>query len=67
MAAGGKKAFLRVARERFYQTTRNDSEKWEKMAGLWGKKVFNSMFQAFLMGIVGRLTVFGGGGQESFL
>jgi hypothetical protein len=68
--AGGpdreKKPFLRVARGRFPETTRINSEKWEKWAGIWGEKAFSYRFLGFLSGFVGRLSVFGQAGRNCF-
>jgi hypothetical protein len=53
-------------RERFYQTTRFNSEKWEKKAEIRGEKAFNSRFQAFLKGYVGRYPILGRAGGDCF-
>jgi hypothetical protein len=66
IAPTGEKPFLRVAREPFYGTTRVNSEKWEKGAGIKGIKAFNSRFQAFLNGLVGSLPFLGRAGRNCF-
>jgi len=62
----GKKPFLRVVRELFFETTRINSEQWEKKAGLRGKRHLIPKFLGFFRGLVGRLFVFRRSGRNCF-
>jgi hypothetical protein len=61
-----KKPFLRAARGRFYVTTRINSAKLEKEAGIRGQKAFTGWFWVFLSGFVGRYPVLGQAGRNCF-
>ena len=62
----GKKPFLRGARECFFETTRINSDKWERWAGKWGFEGIPSQVYGIFKGSCGTPDGFGAGGQELF-
>ena len=49
-AARNEKPKKRAARVDFYETTGNDSVKWEKQAGIWGLNACTGRFLVFFKG-----------------